>query len=117
MAEFSTLKRLKSDKNKNKIELHDCICAICLDIMIEPVTMPCCHELCMPCFTTNVQETSLCCPLCRMRISSWARKAAREKKLVNQVRWTEIQKAFPHKVKKRLENNEADNSIDSEGTG
>ena len=94
------------------ISLSDCMCPICLSILIEPVTMPCGHELCMPCFKLNVQETSLTCPMCRKRISTWARQGARNKTLVNQRRWRDIQLAFPEKVKHRLEGDEEDDSME-----
>lgn len=37
----------------------------------------------------------------RTRISTWARKAARTKTLVNTKRWEEIQHHFPDQVRKR----------------
>ena len=92
----------------------DCICSICMDIMIKPVTMPCNHDLCLHCFTLNVYETSLSCPFCRMRISVWTRRNAKVNTLVNQTLWKQIKKSFPSKVKKRL-NHMLDDSID-EGT-
>jgi len=85
---------------KNPIE--DCQCPICLDILIEPVTMPCKHELCLQCFEKHIAETSLTCPVCRLRISVWSRKAHREKTLVNMERWKQIQRQFSAFVKKRL---------------
>ncbi len=100
----------RSSEKKGKMKLSDCICPICMYILIEPVTMPCRHELCMQCFKHNVQETSLTCPMCRMRFATWSRKASRNNKLVNQERWQEIQDAFPSKVRKRLEGKEDDNS-------
>ena len=88
--------------NPTQLDLSDCICPICLYIYIEPVTMPCGHELCVCCFKKNVQEASLSCPMCRMRISTWTRRAVRHNKLVNAERWQEIQRQFPEKVEKRL---------------
>lgn len=38
-----------------KSALEDCQCPICLDILIEPVTMPCKHELCLICFEKHIQ--------------------------------------------------------------
>lgn len=40
--------------------------------------------------------------MCRMRIASWARRAAREGTLVNRRRWELIQRRFPAQVAKRL---------------
>ena len=64
--------------------------------------MPCKHELCMLCFKAHVERTSLCCPMCRTRVSNWARKKAREGKLVDEARWNLIQKLFPERSKRRL---------------
>lgn len=40
--------------------------------------------------------------MCRMRIASWARRAAREGTLVNRRRWELIKRRFPAQVAKRL---------------
>ncbi|XP_050389178.1 NKAP family protein [Patella vulgata] len=92
--------------------LEDCICPICMNILIHPVTMPCQHELCMPCFKQNVEESSLLCPMCRTRIGTWARLSTKQNKLVNEKRWQEIQKLFPEKVKRRLEGVESEEDED-----
>lgn len=99
-------KKLKTvnfnDGNDISISLSDFTCPICLQILIEPVIMPCEHELCGPCFKKNVEEANFLCPLCRMRISSWARRNSRNGTLVNSKRWEQIQKLFPEKCRKRL---------------
>ena len=77
---------------------------------MQPVVMPCKHELCMLCFQTHVEKTSLCCPICRVRVSSWARKKAREGKLVDEARWNLIQKLFPERCKKRMRGEDDDES-------
>lgn len=84
-------------------------------IYVEPVTMPCTHTLCMPCFKQNVEATSLTCPMCRKRISSWARRAARDKTLVNDALWNKIQSMFPDKVEKRLEGDDEDDDAELNG--
>eukprot|EP00058_Branchiostoma_floridae_P007740 XP_002593228.1 hypothetical protein BRAFLDRAFT_72695 [Branchiostoma floridae] len=93
-----------------KPALSEVICPICMEILVEPVTMPCSHELCMPCFQENVQngEANFVCPMCRLRISSWARKNAREHTLVNKERWAQIQRYFPEKCERRLRGEEND---------
>ena len=68
--------------------------------------MPCEHELCLACFRQNVEEANFCCPMCRIRISTWARRAARNKTLVNEKRWKFIQEKFPEQVKNRLDGKE-----------
>ena len=90
------------DGNMFSISYKDYNCPICLQILIEPVVMPCEHELCGPCFKQNVEEANFLCPLCRMRISSWARRNSRNGTLVNEKRWEQIQKLFPEKCQKRL---------------
>ncbi|VDI20900.1 uncharacterized protein LOC143069380 [Mytilus galloprovincialis] len=95
----------------DKITIEDCMCSICMCIFVEPVTMPCTHTLCMPCFKQNVEATSLTCPLCRKRISTWARKAAREKCLVNKALWAKIQSMFPDRVERRLEGEDQEDDM------
>ncbi|GFR68613.1 E3 ubiquitin-protein ligase RNF168 [Elysia marginata] len=80
-----------------------CTCPICMYIMIEPVTMPCKHTLCMFCYKQTVAQSNLVCPICRQRISVWARRAAKTNSLVDQEKWAVIQTAFPQKVKRRME--------------
>ncbi|PVD18535.1 hypothetical protein C0Q70_21084 [Pomacea canaliculata] len=57
----------------------------------------------MPCFKKNVEEGSFTCPLCRTRISNWARKATKNNTLVDQKRWEQVKKLFPEKVQRRLD--------------
>lgn len=97
----------------SRVSLEDCTCPVCMCILIEPVTMPCHHELCRPCFKQNVEEASLLCPMCRTRIGTWARHASKTKTLVNQQRWQQIQELFPKRVRLRLEGkDEEDDSAD-----
>lgn len=62
----------------------------------------------MPCFKQNVEEAHFTCPICRLRISSWARKQSRLNQLVDQERWKQIQDAFPLLCEKRLNGDEED---------
>ncbi|PVD18533.1 hypothetical protein C0Q70_21082 [Pomacea canaliculata] len=87
----------------DKETLDECKCPICMYILIEPVTLPCAHELCMPCYKKNVEEGSFTCPLCRTRISNWARKATKNNTLLDQKRWEQVKKLFPEKVQRRLD--------------
>lgn len=77
-------------------------CPVCLDILLEPVTMPCRHSVCLHCFERTL-EFSLCCPRCRLRVSSWARKQSREKSLVDTELWDMVRKSYPDNCKRRLE--------------
>jgi len=71
---------------------EDVQCPICWSILIEPVSLPCKHSLCLACFRKHVEETSLQCPCCRMRLSVWSRKAIRTNNLVNEKFWERIKK-------------------------
>ncbi|XP_068136564.1 E3 ubiquitin-protein ligase RNF168 [Hyperolius riggenbachi] len=79
----------------------ECLCAICREILLEPVTLPCDHTLCLPCFQMTVEKASLCCPFCRLRVSSWARHSTRSGTLVNQELWDFIQRQYPEDCKRR----------------
>uniref|UniRef100_A0AAY4CAL5 RING-type E3 ubiquitin transferase n=2 Tax=Denticeps clupeoides TaxID=299321 RepID=A0AAY4CAL5_9TELE len=78
--------------------MDDVRCPVCADILLEPVTMPCGHSACLHCF-----ERSSCCPRCRLRVSSWARKRSREKGLVNAELWDVVRRSYPEKCQRRLE--------------
>ncbi|XP_033759927.1 uncharacterized protein LOC117342062 [Pecten maximus] len=93
-----------------KLAVEDCMCPICMSILIEPVTMPCTHTLCMPCFKQNVEEASLSCPLCRTRISVWARRATKSGNLVNEKLWNDIKISFREKVDRRLAGDDDDDN-------
>ena len=91
-----------------KLTRSDCLCPICLEIFLEPVTLPCAHTFCKPCFLETVDKANLCCPLCRKRVSTWARLNGRNKTLINLELWKRIQDAFPTQCQRRL------NGIDDE---
>lgn len=118
----STVSRSRTMKKKSRkkatdseLKLANVTCPVCLSILIEPVTMPCSHELCMPCFKQYVEETSLLCPVCRKRISTWARQASREGTLINKRRWKMIKQCFPENVKRRLNGDESDDENRNSG--
>ncbi|KAI5099039.1 E3 ubiquitin-protein ligase rnf168 isoform X1, partial [Silurus meridionalis] len=91
-----------------KLKRVDCLCPICLEIFLEPVTLPCTHTFCKPCFLETVDKANICCPLCRKRVSTWARLNGRNKTLVNAELWRRIQDAFPTQCQRRL------NGVDEE---
>lgn len=68
---------------------------------MEPVTLPCSHTLCHPCFQKTVEQASLCCPFCRLRVSSWARRSARSGTLINKELWEIIQRQYPEECNRR----------------
>jgi len=85
------------------MSLSDVTCSICLEVLIEPVKMPCKHEICLECFSTMLDKTNLQCPMCRMRISTWARTATNNHTLVDQERWKFIQSQFGTEIRNRRE--------------
>ncbi len=52
-------------------------CPVCYEIITEPVVFPCQHEICLLCFKKSLETANHCCPICRKRISSWARRNVR----------------------------------------
>ncbi|KAM6970140.1 E3 ubiquitin-protein ligase RNF169 [Aplochiton taeniatus] len=98
-----------ADKLKNcspssrVLTLEEARCPVCSEILLEPVTMPCSHSVCLHCFKRTVELISLCCPLCRLRVSSWARKQSRQKSLVNTDLWDMVKKSYPDRCKNRME--------------
>ncbi|XP_029472703.1 E3 ubiquitin-protein ligase RNF168 [Rhinatrema bivittatum] len=87
--------------NNTPLSLSDILCPICREILLEPVTLPCNHTLCNPCFQMTVEKSSLCCPFCRRRVSTWARYHARNKTLVNSELWERIQREYPKECQHR----------------
>ncbi len=101
------------------LSISDCTCPICLEILVEPVVLPCKHELCLPCFSGMTDKTNFLCPMCRMRISTWSRTASKTNTLVNIERWNQIRKAFPNEVNDRIEGKSAEKyakSLEQENT-
>ncbi|XP_014908224.1 E3 ubiquitin-protein ligase rnf168 isoform X1 [Poecilia latipinna] len=87
---------------------EDCLCPVCLDIFIEPVTLPCTHSFCKGCFLESVDKATLCCPMCRKRVSSWARRNNKKNTLVNLELWNRIQTLFPLQCQRRLNGQDAE---------
>ncbi|CAL8352188.1 unnamed protein product [Lota lota] len=85
-----------------RLAREDCLCPVCMEIYLEPVTLPCQHTFCKPCFLQSVDKATLCCPLCRKRVSTWARLNSRKQTLVNQELWREVQTTFPLQCQRRL---------------
>lgn len=52
----------------------DIICPICKDIMVQPIKLPCSHELCKKCLVDNAELVSFNCPICRLRFSNHLRR-------------------------------------------
>uniref|UniRef100_A0A8C6G7X3 E3 ubiquitin-protein ligase RNF168 n=1 Tax=Mus spicilegus TaxID=10103 RepID=A0A8C6G7X3_MUSSI len=92
--------------------LAECQCGICMEILLEPVTLPCNHTLCNPCFQSTVEKANLCCPFCRRRVSSWTRYHTRRNSLVNTDLWEIIQKHYAKECKLRISGQESKEIID-----
>lgn len=79
-----------------------------MEILIEPVTLPCNHTLCNACFQSTVEKANLCCPFCRRRVSSWTRYHTRRNSLINRELWEKIQKHYPKACKLRASGQESE---------
>nr|XP_020477480.1 E3 ubiquitin-protein ligase RNF168 [Monopterus albus] len=95
-------------RGRAPLSLDDCRCPVCLEIFMEPVTLPCKHTFCKSCFLETVNKATLCCPMCRKRVSTWARLNSRNNTLVNQELWKQIQTCFPLQCQRRLTGQEAE---------
>ncbi|XP_075273852.1 E3 ubiquitin-protein ligase RNF168 isoform X2 [Opisthocomus hoazin] len=100
-----------SKKSEAPLSLSDCLCQICMEIFVEPVTLPCNHTLCNSCFQLTVEKASLCCPFCRRRVSSWARYNARRNTLINSELWEKIQKSYPKECERRINGQDLEEEI------
>ncbi|NXS85115.1 RN168 ligase, partial [Erpornis zantholeuca] len=100
-----------SKKSKASLSLSDCFCQICMEIFVEPVTLPCSHTLCNSCFQMTVEKASLCCPFCRRRVSSWARYNTRRNTLINWELWEKIQKNYPEECERRINGQDLEEEI------
>lgn len=67
-------------------------CIICDELLMDPVTFPCGHELCLECFQHNMQSANFTCSLCRKRVSTWARKNSVDP--VNKSRKAELEELY-----------------------
>ena len=84
-------------------------CPICYEIISEPVVYPCQHEVCKECFERSMETANLWCPLCRKRVSSWARRNVRNP--VDAKRRIEIQKVLASPHQDLLENESGTSNI------
>lgn len=73
-------------------ESIDIVCAICQEILCEPVALPCSHHFCKLCLETSIRTLSQRCPCCRQRFTSWYRHAIKNNQLIDQNLWQQIQR-------------------------
>ncbi|XP_078490838.1 zinc finger protein isoform X1 [Ciona intestinalis] len=90
----------------NTLTGEDISCPICLDIYIQPITLVCKHELCKSCYEDYFLKADFRCPLCKKRLSTWARRNPTVDLLINVDKWSAIQQQYPDLVKKRLNGEE-----------
>lgn len=90
----------KDSDRKSHEKLLSCVCLRCVF---------------QTCFLESVDKATLCCPMCRKRVSTWARLNSRRKTLVDQRLWTEIQAQFPLLCQRRLSGQ--DTAAESEQAG
>ncbi|XP_070609299.1 E3 ubiquitin-protein ligase RNF168 [Erythrolamprus reginae] len=98
-------------ESETSLSLSDYQCNICMDIFVEPVTLPCHHTLCNACFQLTVEKASLYCPFCRRRVSSWARYNSRHNTLINLELWEKIKKHFPEECQRRINGQDLENYL------
>lgn len=104
---------LSLSRNSEEVSLRDLICPICRGILIEPVTLPCTHNLCLRCLKGTFEHNSLSCPLCRVRVGSWLRTATKSETLVNNELWEFIRTRFPKEVEGKHNGDDVDIELDS----
>eukprot|EP00042_Codosiga_hollandica_P031448 m.191837 g.191837 ORF g.191837 m.191837 type:complete len:498 (-) comp53642_c0_seq1:28-1521(-) len=68
-------------------------CKICRCLLVEPIVFPCAHVVCHTCYQSIEALANMQCPFCRLRLSTWARKHA--KNLVDLKLWRTIQQRYP----------------------
>lgn len=93
-------------KEIKSLTISDVLCPICRSIIIEPVSLPCHHLFCFKCFNGTIENNSLSCPICRLRIGSWLRSASKNNKIVNYELWEYIQESFKAEVEAKLNGKE-----------
>lgn len=63
LATSPLINSLKNSESVQNLSISDCSCPICLEVLIEPVVLPCKHELCLPCFKDMMDQTNFLCPM------------------------------------------------------
>eukprot|EP00929_Paragymnodinium_shiwhaense_P057822 TRINITY_DN28963_c0_g1_i2.p1 TRINITY_DN28963_c0_g1~~TRINITY_DN28963_c0_g1_i2.p1 ORF type:complete len:444 (+),score=66.40 TRINITY_DN28963_c0_g1_i2:71-1402(+) len=75
-------------------------CAVCLDMLCEPIRLPCGHAFCRSCIASALMRARRACPLCRAQLPSQfaARSAALDRSLEKQLKYM-----FPDSYRAKLE--------------
>lgn len=104
---------LSQSRPSADVRLQDLMCPVCRGILIEPVTLPCTHNLCLRCLKGTFEHNSLSCPLCRLRVGSWLRTATKSETLVNHGLWEFIRTKFSKEVEDKHNGEERDLGLDA----
>lgn len=96
-----------------EMNLRDVICPVCRGILIEPVTLPCTHNLCLRCLKGTFEHNSLSCPLCRVRVGSWLRSATKSETLINSELWDLIRSRFPKEIEGKHNDHDTEVATDA----
>uniref|UniRef100_A0A8C4R6C9 RING-type E3 ubiquitin transferase n=1 Tax=Eptatretus burgeri TaxID=7764 RepID=A0A8C4R6C9_EPTBU len=93
----------------SRLRRKDCICPICMEVLLKPVTLPCKHSFCLPCFEQASSLVGLTCPVCRKRFACWARHATLRGSLVDKPLWRAVQSLLPTRCRQRIREHESIN--------
>jgi len=88
-------KRQRSTGRTVRAALDDAECSLCLKLLWEPVTTPCGHTFCKPCFARAMDHSNRC-PFCRCTLLHIGSDIPVTRVLANI-----LQKAFPQEYKER----------------
>uniref|UniRef100_A0A3B5B939 RING-type E3 ubiquitin transferase n=1 Tax=Stegastes partitus TaxID=144197 RepID=A0A3B5B939_9TELE len=103
---FRLLRQLRVHQASHRLEKSPLKCHTC-DRTYTSTSALRYHEVSHGCFLESVDKATLCCPLCRRRVSTWARLNSRNNSLVNQQLWQQIQNLFPLQCQRRLSGQDA----------
>lgn len=85
-----------------ELSLRNIGCPACFEILVEPVTTPCNHNVCKICLEKTFENNKFNCIVCRKFLGSWVRSAKSKNRFVNEHLWNNIKQQFGSLVDKRL---------------
>lgn len=72
-----------------------------MELLIEPITLPCNHTMCKSCFKALLRKPFSSCPFCRTQFSSWTFGHTHINSLINEELWERIQVQYPEECRRR----------------